>query len=57
MNALMRELTDMKEQIRKNVESGKTNPSFLSGFESAGRIVLKDYLASRKCAALRREHE
>ena len=57
MNALMRELTDMKEQIRKNVESGKTNPSFLSGFESAGRIVLKDYLASRKCAALRRPQE
>ena len=48
-------LTERKEQIRKNVESGKANPSFLSGFESAGRIVLKDYLTSRKCAALRKE--
>ena len=38
------ELTQKKREIEKNVEKGKANPSFLSGFESAGKIVLKYYM-------------
>lgn len=41
MMDLLRELTQVKRKIEENVETGRVNPSYLSGFESAGRIVLK----------------
>ena len=43
MMELIKELTEVKKRIEENDKKGNTRPGFLSGFEYAGRIVLRHY--------------
>jgi len=43
MMELIKELTEVRRKIEKNVEKGRVRDGYLSGFEAAGRIVLKHH--------------
>ena len=55
MMELIKELTEVKQKIEKNVEKGRVRDGYLAGFMAAGKIVLKHYRLSQDSKELRNE--